>query len=808
MKAFYIFIFTLISISLHGQEYYYNGSQRLEIHPSENNFISFEEPVQSMLNGFEKSEIYSKKGFTILKNRKPSFLMKEKLANKTRQISPAFKLDKEKKFKMFPTRKIRVKLKENKSLDDLFEILTEYKISQIEEKFGIIRININDINQVFNISNKIYESGIAEFSLPDFYVEKEINQVTDPLFSLQYQMHNTGQVIDGIAGVNDIDCNAFEAWDISLGDGIKVAVIDQGLEGHEDIETRLLGGFTPVNNGNGEPVANDDTHGMNSAGIIAASDNNLGIRGVAPNANLLSVNIFAGGETLGDLADGITWAVDNGADVISNSWSISNVACDFTDIGIDNAIHNAVTTGRNNKGCIVVFSAGNTGGCVNYPASNENVISVGAIDNKGNLYGYSSRGPELDLVAPSGNQFGGVGVRTLDRMGGAGDFVGNYRDDFDGTSASCPVVSGVVALLLSEYPNLTQDEIKDILYASATDMGVNGFDNNFGHGRVNALKALDEAKFKIYGPAEMCIGTPAIYTIDNIPTGATINWGYPSNVMYVISGQGTSSCTFGAFTADDNATITATITHDGNQNVYSKNINILQGTTQQVPTIIIAPDNPFNLTCCGETYTFNHAVCDTNCNNIEWEFNVYYQDPQDFYGFSNNGNTGSITAQKNTLAPLIVGSRARNIPENCGTPSAWSNEVSRYYGTVSSSSSMLSATTSTANYNNELPLNEYYSNSDNNLYIETVDLYEWLDYKFSYRNLAKEEVEKIIYFINNEKSFKNVKVQIYNLNGIELFNKSFKQGSHIINLSYFGTGIYIIKYEYGKIVNTKTIIVE
>jgi hypothetical protein len=312
----------------------------------------------------------------------------------------------------------------------------------------------------------------------------------------------------------------------------------------------------------------------------------------------------------------------------------------------------------------------------------------------------------------------------------------------------------------------------------------------------------------IEGPNEICTGDSTTYSLSNIPVGATINWEYPSDSMYIISGQGTANCTFGAFTSGSNNVIIATITVNGNTYFYEKDINILSNTTQQIPSIVIAPDNPFNLTCCGQTYTFSHAVCDTYCNNIEWDFNVYYQDPQDYYSFSNSGNIGSITAQKNTLSPLIVGARARNIPENCGTPSAWSNEISRYYGTVSSSSSILSATTSTSNYNNELPLNEYYSNSDNNLYIETVDLYEWLDYKFSNRNLNKEEVEKIINFINNERSFKNVKVQIYNLNGIKLFDKSFKQGSHIINLSYFDTGIYIIKYEYGKIVDTKTIIVE
>lgn len=307
----------------------------------------------------------------------------------------------------------------------------------------------------------------------------------------------------------------------------------------------------------------------------------------------------------------------------------------------------------------------------------------------------------------------------------------------------------------------------------------------------------------IEGPDEMCVGVSSTYSITNVPYGATINWGYPTNKMYVISGQGTPNCTFGAFTSGNDNYITTTITYNGNTNVYVKNINIISGSTQQIPSIIIAPDNPFNLICCGQTYTFSHAVCNNNCTNIEWTFNIYYQNPLDFYVFSNKGNIGSITAQKNTLAPLIVGARARNLPQNCGTPTAWSNEISRYYGTVSSNSRLSSDIN---NYNNELPLNEYYSNSDNNLHIETVDLYIWLEYKFGNRNLEKNEIEKIKRFIENEKHFKNVKVQIYNFYGIKVFDNDFKQGNYIINLSNFEIGVYFIKYNYGNILNTKTII--
>ena len=307
-------------------------------------------------------------------------------------------------------------------------------------------------------------------------------------------MHNTGQVIDGVAGVNDIDVNALEAWNINLGDNITVAVIDQGMENHEDFGNRFIGGFTPATNGNGTPISNNATHGMNCAGIVGASHNNLGIRGVAPKVKFLSVNIFANGTTAGDVADGIRWAVDNGADVLSNSWGFIHVPCNYTDPDIDDAIQYAITKGRNKKGAVVVFASGNEGGCISYPATNNNVIAVGAVDHRGNLFDYSARGPELDLVAPSGKINGSGNVRTTDRMGNAGILTGNYDPHFGGTSASCPLVSGIASLVLSVNPNLTQREVRKILTNTATDMGSNGFDNNFGHGRANAYAAVQEAQ--------------------------------------------------------------------------------------------------------------------------------------------------------------------------------------------------------------------------------------------------------------------------------------------------------------------------
>jgi len=353
-------------------------------------------------------------------------------------------------------------------------------------------IAIPEIEKVMFIANQIQESKLTTWCHPDFYAK--ITKYDDPLYSEQFQLNNTGQVIDRRRGVNDVDCNAPEAWTITKGDpSIIVAVVDDGVETHEDMVTaggasRILSGYTPVGNGKGLPLA-DGAHGQSCAGIIAASHNEIGIRGIAPEVAVLPINIFTEEETVSQVANAFNYARTNGAAVISNSWGYSTCEGSF---GVLNAaISNAATKGREGKGCIITFASGNSySDCVEYPANLSSVIAVGAVTNTGVRSEYSNYGTDLDLVAPSNGE---AGVRTIDRMGNIGYSAGNYTSTFGGTSAACPVVSGVVALVVSAKPNLTAAEITNILYATASDMGTAGKDNEYGHGRVNAFAALKVA---------------------------------------------------------------------------------------------------------------------------------------------------------------------------------------------------------------------------------------------------------------------------------------------------------------------------
>ena len=504
-KLFWLACFLAFFTSLKAQNaYYYSDNGKLSLTQSPQHFIistydgTALQKLQSTKSSLVKNvEAFSHKGFAIIETATPvpqpeSMLTALGIKSRVRSVSAGYAY--EDGFVIYPTHHVVFRPRAKGDFNGINQILSRFGIKDFDEQYGVFRVEIEDLSQCFAVANALYQSGLTQFAQPDFYAPAQRN--ADPLFSQQFQMHNTGQTIDGYAGTADMDCNALEAWGVSLGsNSITVAVIDDGLEAHEDLNdaggnNRIIGGFTPANNGNGGTTSSSN-HGVACAGIIAASHNNIGVQGIAPLVRLLSVNIFFGGETTQDIADGITWAKNNGADVMSNSWGYSSCTANFSNI--NNAISDAVNNGRGGLGSVVVFASGNGyKSCVDYPANNPNVIAVGAFTNQGNKSDYSNAGSDLDIAAPSNavSPQPGAGVRTTDRMGSSGYASGNYTGGFGGTSAACPVVSGVAALLLGYNPNLTDAQVKNILYTTATDMGALGYDTQFGYGRVNAYGAL------------------------------------------------------------------------------------------------------------------------------------------------------------------------------------------------------------------------------------------------------------------------------------------------------------------------------
>ena len=395
------------------------------------------------------------------------------------------------------TNTVRCLLKAGVKISEIQSYVDKYNSYIFEQdEWGVLSIKCESEESTCNLANSLYESSFVKFSVPNMYLP--IKPTSDPYYPYQFHLHNVSQPMLTHYNpiVYDLDIDAPEAWLITKGSsGIKVAVIGDGVEDHEDLNdvngnSRVLDGFTYncLFNCKGRPKKDDFGHEQACAGIIAASHNDLGVKGIAPNIKIVPIVIYKKkvngnyGAPASAIARGINKSWDNlGSDVINISYSIESHD-DVTE-----AINNAINYGRGGKGCVVVCAAGNERSSVAYPANLGNTLAVGSEYPLGGIWHYSNTGPELDIVAPSG--YGITSTWSIDRMGDKGDVPGNYGQ-FGGTSAAAPQVSGVAALILSINPNLTEEEVRCRITTTAKDLGSPGRDNTFGYGRLNANAAV------------------------------------------------------------------------------------------------------------------------------------------------------------------------------------------------------------------------------------------------------------------------------------------------------------------------------
>ena len=336
----------------------------------------------------------------------------------------------------------------------------------------------------------LVDSKIVKQAEPDFFInlQKRAYIPNDPLFSNQWHLHNDG-TNSQLTGSDH--AHVAEAWEVLQtfkgnigGEGIKLAIIDDGFDlDHEDMEGQFLAGYDFRGKDNDPSYENDnrhpdysDMHGTCCAGVAAAkADNGKGVVGACPNCKIIPIRIdlTSSNISLSSIGlDAFEWAADAGADIMSNSWGPADGygAEDMTQT-LKDLVANLTSTGRNGKGIIILFAAGNGDESIDNSrtkdgfAGNPNVFAIGATKADGQRCSYSDYGPSLDFMVPSSDYNSSYtkqydGIWTIDNMGSdgynsgktsLGDKNGNYTNDFSGTSSACPLAAGITGLVLPSF---------------------------------------------------------------------------------------------------------------------------------------------------------------------------------------------------------------------------------------------------------------------------------------------------------------------------------------------------------------------
>ncbi|ELY63613.1 Thermitase [Natronobacterium gregoryi SP2] len=322
----------------------------------------------------------------------------------------------------------------------------------------------------------------ATVELPSSVPEEATERITDALDSIdQIEYVEENATLEALATPNDPyyssqhapqQVNCGDAWAETLGDqDVTISIVDTGTAyDHENLAENVDDRIGDVFVGRGSdpsPVSSSEDHGTIVSGIaVGGTGNGTGHAGVS-NCSMLSARALdeSGRGSLADIADAIQWSADQGVDIInlslgsSSHWQTLRNACQYA----------------YDQGCLLVAAAGNAGGSVVYPAVYDSVIAVAALDSHDRLASFSNRGSEIELAAP--------GTQVISST------LGDRYTRASGTSMAAPVVAGVAGLVLSAYPGLGNESLREHLRQTATDVGLSS--RTQGYGRVDADAAVN-----------------------------------------------------------------------------------------------------------------------------------------------------------------------------------------------------------------------------------------------------------------------------------------------------------------------------
>lgn len=369
--------------------------------------------------------------------------------------------------------------------------------------------------RVFELADQLLDHDDVELCHPELVRELSWNA------AFPDQWHLQATEIGGVPV--DAHASVAAAWETTQGEGITIAVIDDGVDiDHAEFafDGKIVAPRSLTRPRGDDPRPTEGArHGTACAGV-ACGDGLDGASGVAPRAALMPMRLDAG---LGSIeeAEAFAWAADHGADVISCSWGppdgrwwdANDPQHDRVDPLPDStrlAINYATDSGRDGRGCVICWAAGNGAESADNDgyASYERVIAVAACNDSNVQSAYSDMGEAVWCAFPSshGSESLTPGIWTTDRSGlegynpgdtTMGDEVGDYTNSFGGTSSACPGVAGVAALVLSVNRDLSWGAVRDVLRdccdridEAGGDYDASGHSPLYGYGRVNAARAV------------------------------------------------------------------------------------------------------------------------------------------------------------------------------------------------------------------------------------------------------------------------------------------------------------------------------
>lgn len=273
------------------------------------------------------------------------------------------------------------------------------------------------------------------------------------------------------------------------GNQVGVAIIDTGVSVHADLKNNLICFADYVNNR--KSYYDDNGHGTHVAGIIGGNGKKFGgkYKGIAPDSRLIIIKCldYKGNGSIKNALEGFDFIIKNRKKYNIRIVNISlGTSPDNKEIDMDSLIEGVEQLWR--EGFVVVAAAGNNGpkeGSITAPGCAKSIITVGASDDRknstGNIYDFSGRGPTKDCIIKPEIVCPGINIMSCD-VNKTGYMTRS------GTSMSAPIVSGVIALTLEKYPDMTNKEVKKLLYETATDIGLNK--SRQGWGMINPLKMI------------------------------------------------------------------------------------------------------------------------------------------------------------------------------------------------------------------------------------------------------------------------------------------------------------------------------